>query len=74
MQLQPRDVTLSIIMVLICSFILNIRDLFHGRLGYTLAATFETPTIVPILLSINPRIDIFVKTEKSSLNFEAAGE
>jgi hypothetical protein len=38
-------------------------DFFRGHLGYTLAATFETPTLVPILLNINPRIDVFAKTE-----------
>ena len=49
-------------------------DIFQGRLGYVLVATFNTPTIVPISVNINPRIDIFAKTEKSSLNFETSRE
>jgi hypothetical protein len=39
-------------------------DLFQGRTDYALVATFKTPTIVPIDLTINPRIDIFKRTNK----------
>jgi 4-amino-4-deoxy-L-arabinose transferase-like glycosyltransferase len=41
-------------------------DLLQGHTDYTLVATFQTPTVVPIDLSINPRIDIFVRTTKAS--------
>ena len=37
-----------------------LRELFQGSTGYTLAAAFKTPTVVPIwTLPINPRILIF---------------
>ena len=39
--------------------------LFHGRLGYSLVATFKTLTIVPVNLTMNPRIYIFERTENS---------
>ncbi len=40
-----------------------LNDLFEGRTDYSLAATFETPTLVPIDgLSINSRIDIFARS------------
>jgi hypothetical protein len=38
-------------------------DRFQNCLGYTLVATFKVPTIVPILLHMNPRIDVFERTE-----------
>jgi hypothetical protein len=41
-------------------------DLFQSRPGYTLVATFKISTIVPILLNMNPRIDIFERTEEYS--------
>jgi 4-amino-4-deoxy-L-arabinose transferase-like glycosyltransferase len=40
-------------------------ELFHGHTDYTLVATFQTPTVVPIDLIINPRIDIFAKVKKA---------
>jgi Dolichyl-phosphate-mannose-protein mannosyltransferase len=44
-----------------------LQDFFQGRTDYTLRATFETPTLVPIHgLPINPRIDIFVRTDRST--------
>lgn len=37
-----------------------LRDLFEGRLGYTLVAEFKTPVVLPIEeLFLNPRILIF---------------
>jgi hypothetical protein len=39
-------------------------DFFEGRTEYTLVASFETPTFVPVNgLPINSRIDIFAKPE-----------
>ena len=38
-------------------------DLFQSRTPYTLVASFKTRTLVPIDLSINPRIDIFARTK-----------
>lgn len=40
-----------------------IHNLFDGRLGYTLVATFKTPTMVPIRsLPVNPSLYIFERT------------
>jgi hypothetical protein len=42
-----------------------LRDLFEGRIGYELVATFETASLVPIVgLPINPRIDIFASSKR----------
>jgi 4-amino-4-deoxy-L-arabinose transferase-like glycosyltransferase len=42
-----------------------LNDLFRSRTEYGLVATFETPTFVPVNgLPINPRIDIFAKSNE----------
>ena len=44
--------------------------LYQSRMGYALVATFKAPTIVPIrLLPVNPRIDIFERTESHFITF-----
>jgi hypothetical protein len=43
-------------------------DFFLGRTDYKLVATFHVPTLVPIDLTINPRIDIFARAKEKSPN------
>jgi hypothetical protein len=51
-----------------------LRDLYDGRIGYTLVATFETPTLVPLHhLPVNPRIDLFERTATHSSNPASSG-
>jgi 4-amino-4-deoxy-L-arabinose transferase-like glycosyltransferase len=46
-----------------------LNELFQGYTEYTLVATFQTPTVVKIDLSINPRIDIFARREQAAGHF-----
>jgi len=46
-----------------------LKELCQGTLGYTLVATFKTPTLVAMGdLQINPRIVIFERAKKRSVN------
>jgi 4-amino-4-deoxy-L-arabinose transferase-like glycosyltransferase len=42
-------------------------DLFNGRTEYALVATFHVETIVPINLTINPRIHVFARSKVENI-------